>query len=129
MHGRPPRWAVWLLALWLSVTTPLSALGCVAACERAFETIACCAVETTLPCSDHPCQCEPCPVCSAPAPQPAFVKAEPFTLKIDVVGALTEIPELCIADSTPTALPEPPFTPPDYRASRANALRAPPVLS
>ncbi|MCX7992255.1 MAG: hypothetical protein N2651_01165 [Fimbriimonadales bacterium] len=129
MHGRSPRWAVWLLALWLSVATPLSALGCLQACERAFETLTCCAVETTLPCSDHPCECEPCPVCSAPAPQPPFIKAEYFTIKIDIVGVLTKLPELQIVGSLPTPPPEPPFTPPDYRAPCANALRAPPVLS
>lgn len=129
MHGRSSRCAVWMFALWLSVATPLAALGCLQACERAFETLTCCAPETTLPCSDHPCECEPCPVCSTPAPQPTLAKAELFTLKLDVSGVCVELPELQSAEATPTPLPDSPFTPPDYRAPRAHALRAPPVLS
>jgi hypothetical protein len=77
MPSRPLcRWVLWVLALWVSVLTPLAALGCVQACERAWGDGRCCASETTRPCSNHPCSCEPCPVCSAPAPSPLWAKAE-----------------------------------------------------
>jgi hypothetical protein len=130
MPSRPLcRWVLWVLALWVSVLTPLAALGCVQACERAWGDGRCCASETTRPCSNHPCSCEPCPVCSAPAPSPLWAKAEePKPLAPASVGILTIVFALPRHAAQPTPLPEPPFIPPDTDIKWGHPHRAPPVL-
>jgi hypothetical protein len=129
MPSRPLcRWVLWVLALWVSVLTPLAALGCVQACERAWGDGRCCASETTRPCSNHPCSCEPCPVCSAPAPSPLWAKTEepkPLTpAPLSALSVTLELPRLA-AQLTP--LPEPPFIPPDTGVEWGHPRRAPPV--
>ena len=131
MPSRPlRRWVLWMLALWVSVSTPLAALGCVQACGRVWDDGRCCASETTLPCSDHPCSCAPCPVCSAPEPSPLWAKTEepkPLTpAPLSALSVTLELPRLA-AQLTP--LPQPPFIPPDTGVEWGHPRRAPPVLA
>jgi hypothetical protein len=124
------RWVLWMLALWVSVLTPLAALGCVQACGRVWDDGRCCASETTLPCSDHPCSCAPCPVCSAPEPSPVWAKTEepkpPASAPVGVLTFALELPRLA---AQPTPLPQPPFIPPDTGVKWRHPHRAPPVLA
>ena len=131
MPSRPlRRWVLWVLALWVSVLMPLAALGCVQACGRDGEDVRCCASETTLPCSDHPCSCAPCPMCSAPEPSPLWAKTEepkPLTpAPLSALSVTLELPRLA-AQLTP--LPQPPFIPPDTGVKWRHPHRAPPVLA
>lgn len=131
MFCRPLRRCVlWLLALWVSLLTPLAAFGCMQACGRVWDDARCCAPETAHPCSGHPCSCEPCPVCSAPKPAPLWAKSdESKTLIHAPIGILTfalTVPPLA-ARLAPR--PEPPFIPPDIGIAWGYSHRAPPVLS
>ncbi|MEJ5384722.1 MAG: hypothetical protein WHS44_07580 [Fimbriimonadales bacterium] len=122
------RQVLWLLALWVSLLTPLAAWGCVQACVRVWDAPQCCASETTLPCSDHPCSCAPCPVCSAPEPSPLWTKAESVVPLISILpGVLTPAPTLSRLAVQPVLLPEPPFIPPDTDVKWGHPHRAPPV--
>jgi hypothetical protein len=130
LHRPLRRWVLWMLALWVSVLTPLAALGCVQACGRVWDDGRCCASATTLPCSDYPCSCAPCPVCSAPEPSPVWAKTEepkpPASAPVGVLTVALELPRLA---AQPTPLPQPPFIPPDTGVKWRHPHRAPPVLA
>ncbi|MCS6923865.1 MAG: hypothetical protein NZM10_05745 [Fimbriimonadales bacterium] len=121
-------WFLWLLGLWLSVATPLAAIGCLQVCVATQPAGECCASEVSLPCSDHPCSCEPCPVCSEPAQQPVSFTAK--SVQVETALPIRYEPTLaliCLTHPLPD-YPEPLSYPPDELALDAHGVRAPPVL-
>ncbi|MDW8106848.1 MAG: hypothetical protein RMK45_05145 [Armatimonadota bacterium] len=126
---RMSRWAVAFWTLWLSLMTPLMALGCLQACQRTADAPICCNAESARDCSSTPCECEPCPVCGAPKLQPTVADAKPYIAALDGEPLLTDtLTPLCLLFVV-SYYHEPPQAWPLYCVLRPQPLRAPPVLS
>ncbi|MDW8052596.1 MAG: hypothetical protein RMK45_08385 [Armatimonadota bacterium] len=123
------RWAVLLWTLWLSLMTPLVALGCSQACQRAADAPICCNAESARDCSSVPCECEPCPVCGAPKLQPTVADAKPSIAAPDSEPLLTDTLTPLCSLFVLSRYHEPPQACPLHRVLRPQPLRAPPVLS
>lgn len=119
----------WLWALWLSLQASLAAQGCLVACERATGIALCCTAGVETTCPTQPCECEPCPVCHAPTPTPAWAEAKPLQFATSEQPLLVDAPALPLPRiSRPLRAPEPFPNSAEPVGFRAHPFRAPPVL-